>query len=189
MVIGLLSLLAILIPAGVAFSQSVATTGPAGVDLAGCRGSAVSQSSAGVPNGSFVGPGSPPASPDHPLVVQKDGIVPWEGSTDAPITDLQYQVSAYGIPVKSGADPNVDKKSERSGTADVDDYTPVPVVGLFQVEGTVTGAGGPCHGATWVKVEGSPIGTPAWIAGLVLLLSGTGLLFFSRPSLRPPKGV
>lgn len=121
-------------------------------------------------------------------MVRPDGVVPWEGATDNVITDFQYQVTSYGIPVKSGSSDNADKTAERAGVADVDDYTPMPVVGLFEVEGTVTGTGGPCAGKAWVMVEGSPIGTPAWIAAVVLLVAGIGTLFVSRPSLRLPKG-
>ena len=113
--------------------------------------------------------------------------MPWKGSTDAVITNNSWRVQSYGIPLKSGGGTNDKQDTAKAGDETVKDYLKVPLVGLFEVSGNLTGTGGQCNGSMWVKVNGSPLGTPAWIAGLVLLASGVAIVFFARP--RPRKGT
>ncbi len=184
-IVGVLAaLLLVLVPLGAAVAQNVDATGPGGADLTGCAGRANSSSAAAGAVGTVSSASGNPSSPSHPFVVDPNGSVSWQGSTDATITDNSWQVKSYGFPVRSGGGANDDQRTALAGQENVQDYLKAPVVGLFQVSGNLEGVGGTCTGSMWVKVDGSPLGTPAWIAAVLLLLGGAGIVWFSRPSTR-----
>ena len=62
------------------------------------------------------------------------------------------------------------------------DWFPIDQPGLYYVEGSYSGTGGECSGDAWFKVIGSPVGSPAWIAGIVFAALGGVLLALSWPT-------
>ena len=178
----IIAVIALVLPGVLSVTQSVNSTGKAGATLTGCSGDATSVDAKGNPVGSVAAPGEPGSSPENPFVVDRNGTVQWSGSTDAVITDHSWTVSLYGIPVKSGSSKNQDQKQQTSGVEKIRNFLPIPVVGLFHVTGELSGTGGSCTGDIWLKLAGSPVGTPVWFAGLAALFSGLLAAFFALPS-------
>lgn len=116
------------------------------------------------------------------IVVANDANVPVTMSASKPISNLQVRISLMGLgrTVKSGP---------ASGTSwarvvNVGDYS-FWGVGLYQVTGSSTGAGLSCSGTAIVRVEGSPLATPAGWAGIGLTAVGAiGLLGTALAALR-----
>ena len=77
----------------------------------------------------------------------------------------------------------------RPRVAEVADYLPFEITGLFYVEGEISGDGGECAGNGYVKLVGSPIGTVPWIAALGLIVVGLGLGFFAFPKAAAASGL
>ncbi|HVE76164.1 MAG TPA: hypothetical protein VND22_05305 [Actinomycetota bacterium] len=155
---------------------------PAGATLIDCKGRAASTDSIGNPLDDVSAPGGPAASADNPFDVDLEGQVTYAGSSDSVIRNHNWQIRVFGIPVKSGGDPNERGKKDTRGTVDVSGYMPFRVSGLYLASGSISGEGGSCSGSVWLKLAGNPIGTIPWIVGLVLTLLGLYGLFASRPA-------
>ena len=116
------------------------------------------------------------------IVVANDAKVPVTMSASKPISTLQVRISLMGLgrTVKSGP---------ASGTSwarivNVGDYS-FWGVGLYQVTGSSTGSGLECSGTAIVRVEGSPLSTPAGWTGIGLAAVGAlGLLGTALAALR-----
>jgi hypothetical protein len=161
---------------------AVAFAAPAGaVNLTGgCEGSAVSLSEDGDEVMAFSAPSDEPGTKGNPVLVDYDGTVLYEGSGPV-MLDNSWSIKVGGVPVKSDGDDNSGGDSTTEGVAEVADYLPFEVTGLFYVEGEISGEGGECAGNGYVKLIGSPIGTVPWIAALGLIVVGLALGFFAFP--------
>lgn len=117
-----------------------------------------------------------------PFRVDWDGKVGYEGSTTVVIKDYTYQVSVFGVPTPlRGSDANDDENTDGDGSVSVSANSPFRVAGLYFVSGTYKGTGGECAGSGWFQLQGSPIGTVPWIAGVVLTVLGAlGLVAGTR---------
>jgi hypothetical protein len=177
-----IAVIALVLPGVLSVTQTVNSTGKAGATLTGCSGEGTSVDSKGNSIGFVVAPGEPGSSPENPFVVDRKGTVQWSGTTDGVITDHSWTVSVYGIPVNSGGSKNQDQKTQASGIEKIKKYLPIPVVGLFHVTGELTGTGGTCTGDIWLKMAGSPVGTPVWFVGLAAMLAGLLAAYFALPS-------
>ena len=171
---------ALLITLLLVFAVAFAT--PAGaVNLTGgCEGSAVSLSEDGDELMAFSAPSDEPGTKGNPVLVDYDGTVSYEGSGPL-MLDNSWSIKVGGVEVDSGGDDNAGGDSTTEGVAEVADYLPFEVTGLFYVEGEISGDGGECAGNGYVKLVGSPVGTVPWIAALGLLVVGLGLGFFAFP--------
>ena len=179
-----MSLAAVALFATPAFAQGSGEV--AGGDLTGCSGQARSQDADGEPLGSVSAPGSLGASQDAPLLVDWDGAVTYSGSSDGVITDHSWRVTAYGIPTRSGGSENADKETKTKGTETMSEFLPFRITGLYYVAGEISGDGGECEGALWLKIQGSPIGTVPWVIGVILAAASVALFMGPvRPSLVP----
>jgi len=121
-------------------------------------------------------------SASNAIVVTKDAKVPVTMSASKPISALQVRISLLGLgrTVKSG--PASGTSWVR--TVNVKDYS-FWGVGLYQVSGSSTGAGLSCSGTAIVRVEGSPLSTPAGWAGIGLAAVGVlGVLGVALAALR-----
>lgn len=179
-----ISLAAVALFATPAFAQNGGEV--AGGDLTGCSGQARSQDADGEALGSVTAPGPVGASQDKPLLVDWDGAVTYSGSSDNVITDHSWRVTAYGIPTRTGGSENADEETKTKGTETMSEFLPFRITGLYYVAGEISGDGGECDGALWLKIQGSPIGTVPWIIGVIL--AGAGIALFMgpvRPSLVP----
>jgi hypothetical protein len=141
----------------------------------GCSGTGISSDSDGSELDQASAPGAG-ATKSDPFLVDPDGTVAWEGTTGVAFHDHSWNVKVWGAKVKSGGSANGDDLVEDGGVEEVSDYLPFDAVGLYKVTGSISAAEGTCKGSGWIKVTGSPVATPAWIAGLVLVLGGGALL-------------
>jgi hypothetical protein len=169
---------------------AVAFAAPAGaVNLTGgCEGSAVSLSEDGDELMAFSAPSDEPGTKGNPVLVDYDGTVVYEGSGPV-MLDNSWSVKVGGVPVETGGDDNAGGKSTTEGVAEVADYLPFEITGLFYVEGEISGDGGECAGNGYVKLVGSPVGTVPWIAALGLIVVGLGLGFFAFPKAAAASGL
>ena len=94
------------------------------------------------------------------IVVAKDARVPVTMTATQPISNLQVKISLMGL----------------GRTVNVKDYA-FWGVGLYQVTGSSSGAGLSCSGIAIVKVEGSPLSTPAgWVSLGLTVVGALGLV-------------
>lgn len=161
-------------------SSNPASTSPPGISLTGCSGSGTSLSSSGTTLQTATAP-RPPTSSSHPVLVEPNGTVTYQGSSSAVITNNSWHIKVAGITVKSGGGKNSSHKTAKSGTEKVSSYLPFTITGLAYVSGSLTGDGGSCTGSMWIKLAGNPAGTVPWFIGFVLALGGLAGMYFSRP--------
>ena len=155
-----------------AMSAAVAAVAAAdNVDLTGgCTLQMTSTDAQGGALGSASGPGT--ASPSNPFLVDPRGRVEWTATAPA-ITNATYSVSVYSIPILSGDFANESGGSAASGTLDLSEIPPLSqLAGIVYVSGSVTGDGGTCSGAAWVKLNVSPLGSVPGVFGLLLGVLG-----------------
>jgi hypothetical protein len=103
------------------------------------------------------------------IEVAEDARIPVTMSSVRPITHLTVELEFGGIGWT--VHDETTEGTSWAKTVDVADYADYGV-GLYKVVGTSSGQGFSCTGAALVEVEGSPIGTIAGIAGLVLTAVG-----------------
>jgi hypothetical protein len=116
------------------------------------------------------------------IVVAKDATVPVTMSAATPISQLQVKISLLGLgrTVKSGPASG----TSWTKTVNVKDYS-FWGVGVYKVTGSSTGAGLACSGTAIVRVEGSPLSTPAgWISLGLTVAGGLGMLGTALTALR-----
>ena len=142
----------------------------------GCEGSATSFDEDGDPLSQVAGPGTGGTKSD-PFIVDTDGSIAYEGTSPAAFHDHTWHVDVMGVEVKGGGSKNAGDETATDGVVDVDDYVPLSMVGLFKATGGISADEGSCDGSMWVKVAGSPVGSVAWIGGVVAtVLGGAGLV-------------
>ncbi len=146
-------------------------------DATGCSGSADSLAADGSVLSSASAPGAG-GTQDDPLVVDPDGTVAWEGSTDSVITDGTWSVTVMGVPFLSGSFDNSDGSTSADGVVDVA-TAPAQVKwvlatsALIPVSGEMSGQGGTCSGSGFIAGTGeSPMGSPIFLAGVGFIAVG-----------------
>jgi len=166
-------------------SPANAAAHPAGVTLqGGCTGQGRSLTIRGAQIDFAAVPGAPSASQSRPFLVQSSGHIAESGTTPVPFTNHHWHVSLFGIPLRSGGSRNGSLSTSYVGTQSVHGYIPFRFTGLYYVSGGVSGTGGSCSGSVWLKLVGSPDGTPLWYSGLGLLILGLLVLLLSVPRRR-----
>jgi len=150
----------------------------------GCSGIAASTDGSGKVLQVFTAPDVPgkakTGTKDNPILVDRDGTIKYQ-ATAPPITDTKTVIKVYGITVHSESSANASRSTKKVGTEDMSDWFPIDQPGLYYVEGSYKGNGGGCSGSAWFKVTGSPVGSPAWIAGIFFVALGGVLLATSWP--------
>ncbi len=118
--------------------------------------------------------GANDATQEDPFIVDWDGTISYEGSSQIEMKNNTWSVSVFNIPTPlSGGDDNPEDNRTGSGTIGVSENAPFRITGLYYVSGSLTGSGGTCTGSGWFKLTGDPIGTiPFWF-GLGLVILGT----------------
>lgn len=148
-----------------------------GFDLTGCTLSLTSLDAGGATISEGVGGNPNDSTQQNPFIVDWNGSVAYKGETNAVIKDNSYEVKAYGLPTPiKGGSPNGDGNTKGSNTLGVSANAPFRITGLFEVEGTLKGTGGECHGSGWFKIIGDPVGTIPFFVGLGLLIVGALLV-------------
>ncbi len=146
-------------------------------DATGCSGSVQSLMADGSPLDAASAPGAG-GTEDDPLVIDPDGSVTWQGSTDVAITSGSWAVAAGGVPILSGTIDNADGKTSSSGVVELS-TTLAPVQwllvtsALIPVAGEMTGPEGSCTGSGWITgTGGSPMSSPVFYAGVGFIALG-----------------
>ncbi|MDP1877106.1 MAG: hypothetical protein Q8M17_06070 [Actinomycetota bacterium] len=143
----------------------------------GCQGSVQSLMADGSSLDSATAPGAG-GTADDPLVIDPDGSIAWEGSTDVAITSGTWSVTVGGVPFRSGDVDNADGDTSGSGVVDLAG-APDPVQWVLTtnaripVEGSMSGPEGTCTASGYLAgTGGSPISSPVFIAGAGLAAFG-----------------
>ncbi len=129
-------------------------------------------------------PSAEPGTSGNPFLVDYDGTVEYAG-TGPLMVNHHWEVKVFGITVKSGGSPNGSRQTSTIGVADVSDYLPFKMTGVYYVSGDISGEGGACSGDAFVKLVGSPVGTIPWIVAIGLIVVGVALGYASLPRARP----
>jgi hypothetical protein len=131
---------------------------------------------------SAAAPGSPPPTRGNALKIDYDGVVSYDGQTNALIKDHTWDISIFGIPVKTGGDTNDEERTTDDSNEKVSDYIPLRVSGKYYVSFNFSGTGGSCIGSLWVEIDENPVGTIPWVVGAGFLLVGVAGLAFAIPT-------
>jgi hypothetical protein len=176
-----------------AAEKAAQSTDPVGATLTGsggCEGTGVSTSGSGSLVDTARAPGGGGASTAHPLVVDQNGKVHWQGTSSTVITNHNWWVHVDGIPVQSGGSSNDSRSTHSSGVKDVGHYLPswLGLTGDFYVNGGISGTGGACTGAVYVHLNGDPAtGALFWVA-VAFVVGGGVLIYFGLPGRRAAAG-
>jgi hypothetical protein len=178
---------------------SVATTGWA-AEAEGCAGQATSYSQDGEVLDSASAPGEG-GTQDDPMQVAWTGPIEWAGTTEDVLQDGTTTVAvtpadggvvlgaAFEVAsgrVFGGDFTNAEADTEREGTSTLADYSlgVLPATGTYQVDLTMTAAGGSCTGLAYLTIVDNPISSALWWVAAALILLGLLLLVFARPTAR-----
>jgi hypothetical protein len=145
--------------------------------ISGCALAVTSQDADGVLVDRAFG-GGLHASQEAPLQANWDGTLSWSGTTGAQaIRTTSWHVELFGMPTPlRGGDPNDDGDTSGDDSIRISEAVPFRFTGLFHVSGQLSGEGGTCSGAGWVRVLGDPMSTLPFLVALALLLVGVVLL-------------
>jgi hypothetical protein len=159
---------------------------PAGaVNLTGgCQGQGTSFDAEHTQIMAATAPSPEPGTSGNPFLVDYDGTVEYAG-TGPLMINHHWEIKVFGITVKSGGSPNGTQQTATIGIADVSDYLPFKITGVYYVEGGIAGEGGACDGDAFMKLVGSPVGTIPWIVAVGLIAVGLGLGYVSLPRAKP----
>ncbi len=155
----------------------------------GCKGDATSFDADGKQLDTVTAPGNGGTSGD-PFEVDPEGTVKWNATADPEIPDDgSWSVETKSTPKLSfGGDGGL---SDDSGTENLKDHLTldVPLLGettlasgKFYVKVVVEGGGATCTFTGYVKINGSPLGTPLFWGGVILGVGGLVLAFFATPT-------
>lgn len=160
-------------------------------DLTNCTLSLTSTDASGATISTAHG-GADDGTVKNPFEVDWDGSVAYDGSTGGVIKNYTYHVEVFGIPTpinSNGAHGNDQGTTTSTGTVSVAGTLPIQITGLYHVTGAITGDGGSCAGGGWIKLRGDPIGTPGFLAAVVLVLVGLLLTLWSLPGRHTLRGL
>jgi hypothetical protein len=155
----------------------------------GCKGDATSFDADGKQVDTVTAPGNGGTS-GNPFEVDPEGKVKWNATADPAIPDDgTWTVETKSTPKLSfSGDGGL---SDDSGTENLKDHLTldVPLIGetrlasgTFYVKVVVEGGGASCTFAGYVKINGSPLGTPLFWGGVILGVGGLVLAFFATPT-------
>ena len=170
----------------IVFATVALSAAPAGaVNLTGgCQGQGTSFDKDHNQIMSATAPSAEPGTSGNPFLADYDGTVEYAG-TGPLMLDHHWEIKVFGIPVKSGGAPNGSHQTATIGVADVSDYLPFKITGVYYVSGEIHGDGGACSGNAYVKLLGSPVGTIPWIVAVGLIVVGVALGYASLPRAKP----
>ncbi len=154
----------------------------AGGNVSGCSGTAISMDKNNAVIDQVTAPGAPPASRSNALKIDYDGVVHYDGQSDNLITNHHWDISIFGIKVKSSSGKNSEKRTHDESDEKVSDYIPIRMSGKYFVSFQISGDGGSCSGSLWVEIDENPVGTVPWLLGTGLMLAGVAGAAFSVPS-------
>ncbi len=168
-----------------------------GAEAEGCTVSVTSRDANGGKLDTASAPGDGGTKAD-PFVVDPDGSVKWEGSSDNVIKDASWSVSVAGIQVRSGKFDNDEETKKADGVQSMD-ILPSAVAGIMltgdqviPVSGKVDGKGGSCTASGYITGTGSPTSSPMFYAGLVSaalgLAAGAGMVAGTKALAAAPFG-
>jgi hypothetical protein len=171
----------------------VALTGPASAGEAdGCTWSVKSLDRDGKVIDTASGPGGG-ATNDDPLLIDQQGSIAYQGTTDEVIAHGSWNVEVSGGPgISFGGDVTNDSgTTEKSGTEELESRLTVDAgpfgrvalfSGLIRVDFEATGEGGAtCTASGWLETNSNAFGSLPFIVGGLASLLGLGLLFFGWP--------
>lgn len=145
-------------------------------DADGCKGNAASFTSGGKALDLAYAPGIG-GTEEHPFVIDLDGKVQWEGSTDQVLKSGTYSITVGGFPVKSGEFTNEAGQNKSEGTYNLSELPDgltffMGSLGDSKVPVTaeVTGPEGTCTASGYITGSGSPFASPLFYSGLLLIL-------------------
>ena len=155
----------------------------------GCKGDATSFDKDGKQLDTVTAPGEGGTS-SNPFEVDPEGTVKWNATADPAIPDGgTWTVETKSTPKLSfSGDGGL---SDDSGTENLKDHLVVDVPllgetrvasGKFYVKVVVEGGGASCTFSGYVKLNGSPLGTPLFWGGVILGVGGLVLAFFATPT-------
>jgi hypothetical protein len=176
----ILATLAALLLAGAAAGVAL------GADASGCQGSATSATASGQEIQTVTAPGSG-ATQEDPFLVDFDGPVSWEGSSEAVIANGSWTVRAMPFTF-TGEVTNSSGATTANGTVTPDEYLPFAIPGLVRVTVDLAGEGGAaCSVSGWIQFSGNPLSSPAgWVALGLTALGGIGMLVLLRMLIHVP---
>jgi hypothetical protein len=123
--------------------------------------------------------GAADATQDAPFLVDWDGTVTYDGTSQIELKNNSWHVDVFGIPTTlQGGDANTADTRDGNGTVSVSDNAPFKFTGLYFVSGSITGSGGTCTGSGWLKLTGDPTGTIPMLIALLVLLLGLAMLVY-----------
>ncbi len=146
----------------------------------GCQGTGRSLDADGNEIMTVTAPSAEPGTSGNPVLVDYDGTVEYAGSGPL-MVDHHWEIQVFGVTVKSGGSKNGSRQTSTDGVADVSDYLPFKITGVYYVSGGISGDGGSCDGNAFVKLIGSPVGTIPWIVALGFIVVGLGLGYAALP--------
>ena len=149
--------------------------------LTNCTATLTSISADGSPLDTVVG-GAADSTREDPFLVDWNGTVAWEGTTGGIVfTNFTWGISITGIPTPlNGVVANASGQTEGSGSVVPNEVLPLELVGLFYVTGSVSSDAGSCDGSGWVQLQGDPLGTLQFWAGLAAVAIGILLIVIGR---------
>lgn len=169
---------ALALSAVTALAVGLPATAALAADATGCSGSVQSQMADGSSLDAASAPGAG-ATENDPLVIDPEGSVAWQGSTDTAITSGSWAVAVGGVPVLSGTVDNADGKTSADGVVDLSStLAPVQWVlatnARIPVAGDMTGPEGSCTASGWITgTGGSSTSSPVFYLGMGFI--GLGL--------------
>jgi hypothetical protein len=169
---------------GAVVSVPAAPAGAVALD-GGCEGAGRSVDADGNEIMTATAPSAEPGTSGNPVLVDYDGTVEYAGSGPL-MVNHHWEVQVFGVTVKSGGSKNGSRQTSTAGVADVSDYLPFKITGVYYVSGGISGEGGACDGSAYVKLIGSPVGTIPWIVALGFIVVGLGLGYAALPKAKAP---
>jgi hypothetical protein len=166
---------------------------PAGIASAatakGCtaHGTSVNRNGVDMDNASAPGAGG---TSSHPLRIDADGSVVYDGQTNAVIQDGSWKVVIYGLDSISGKVRNRSGTLTEHGISQVHKYLHVGIgpfntviTGKYKVTFKATGASGAsCSVDGYIYIVDSPVNTPFFaLAALMLLIAVFLLIIWGQP--------
>lgn len=149
-------------------------------DASGCSGAVESIAADGSPIDSTTVPGIR-GTQAAPFVIDPEGTVAWEGTTDAVLTSATWSVRIGGVPVLSGSYANDEGKDSAAGVVTMSEtLAPVSWVlstsAVIPVDGSISGAGGACEGSGYIAgTGGGTLSSPVFYAGVGFVAIGVAM--------------
>jgi len=120
--------------------------------------------------------GADDATQDNPLIIEPDGSVGYDGTSGSIVFgSFTWSVNFWGlIGGLEGTGTNDGAGTTATGSIDVSDALPFPLMGTFYVTGSVTDndSASSCEGSGWIQIEGNAFSTPQFWVGVLFAVIG-----------------